>query len=208
MNERTLFRVLRKIDRSANTEEKREDDRATSQQRGADDGPRDATAGVGKGLLVVNLLAGVSADVLVVLRCRQLVAGALRIVEHMQRFVFCGEELDIDERKLRGEDRGGAVDDDFCKEQNGDQHHQVSDAAEQAADEDVLEIAFGQAFADEVFRIEHGLFFRPGEEMVGGGIDAEDHDEEGDADHEERAVVDAAERDFAELLSDDAGERV
>jgi hypothetical protein len=41
----------------------------------------------------------------------------------MQRFVFRGEELDVDEGKLRGENCGSTVDDDFCKEQHGDQHH-------------------------------------------------------------------------------------
>ena len=172
MDERALYCVLREIDRGANAEEEREDDRAAGQQRGADDRARDAAAGVGECLLVVNLLTRMSLEVLVVFRCRELVACALRIVEHMQRFVFRGEELGVDEGELRGENCRCAVDDDFRKEQDSDQHHEVGDATQQAADKDVPEVAFGQTFVDQIFRIEHGLFFRPGEEMVGGSVDA------------------------------------
>ena len=52
------------------------------------------------------------------------------------------------------------------------------------------------------------LVLGPADELVGGGVDAKHDGEKQDAHDKQRAVVDAAERDLAEFLGNDARKRV
>ena len=82
-------------------------------------------------MLVIDRDAFVLGEVGAVFRSGKLVAGALGVVEDVERLVFRGEEFEIDEGGLRFEQDGRAVDEDFSKQQSRDDDDEIGRAPEQ-----------------------------------------------------------------------------
>ena len=100
-------------------------------------------------MLVENRRAGVLLDVGAVFGGGQLVALALGVVEHVQRFVFIQQKPQIDVGCLGGEEHRRAIPDDFEKQQRRDDDYQIGSGSQQHPHGQILEVALGQALADQ-----------------------------------------------------------